>query len=532
MRRREFLTALGLAATSSMAGGAAWSSPSASKRLRLLHLTDTHAQLEEHLEYLPDATPAFMTMGGFARLKRAVDVLRAGAPGPTFLVDGGDLVQGSGPAAWSQGEVMIAPANALGLDAFVPGNWEPVYGPARFEELMSALNTRVIAYNFHRKENGKRLFKPAAIVDRDGVRVALVGVADPTTTKRQPPRQVEGLDSTRMEGFREYLQELRRKERPDLVVAVTHTGLTVSRQLALENPELDVILSGHTHERTFRAIREGNCLIVEAGSHGSFLGCLDIVLTKGGGIEGHSFRLVPVVASEFGEDTGVKAIVDAALRPHRDRMNRVLCHTQVPILRYDVLETNADNLITDAVREATGADIGFSNGFRFAPPIPAGALTEGHLWNLLPIDARIKKGWITGVQLKAYIEGELELVFSKNPWKLSGGWGPRASGLDIMFEAHQAPGRRVREILVNGVAVADNGRYSIAGCEREGEPMDVVCRHRGTHDVAFVHPSMQGVMQTYFKRHPVIAPKVSGRSRATDLPAHVFSQDKILTRGA
>jgi 2',3'-cyclic-nucleotide 2'-phosphodiesterase (5'-nucleotidase family) len=468
-------------------------------------------------------------MGGFARLKRAIDVLRMRAPGPSFLVDGGDLVQGSGPAAWSRGKVMIAPANALGLDAFVPGNWEPVYGPGRFEELMGALKTRIIAYNFHRKANNERLFDPAVIILRDGVRIAFVGVADPTTTMRQPPIQVEGLDSTRMEGFRDYLQDLRRQERPDLLVAVTHTGLTVSRQLAVENPELDVILSGHTHERTFRAISQGNCLIVEAGSHGSFLGCLDLVLKKGGGIESHSFRLVPVLDSDFKEDAGVKDIVDGELRPHRERMNRVLCRTEVPILRYDVLETNADNLITDAVREATGADIGFSNGFRFAPPIAAGALTENDLWNLLPIDARIKKGWITGAQLKTYLEGELELVFSRNPWKLSGGWGPRASGLDFTFEAHQAPGQRVREIIVNGVPVAKDGRYEIAGCERDGEPMDVVCRHRGTHDVAIVHPSIQGVMQGYFKAHPVIAPKVSGRSRATDLPARVFSQDRILT---
>lgn len=532
MRRREFLSALGFAATSSLAGGAAWGSQAKAKRLRLIHLTDTHAQLEEHLEYLPDPSPTMRTMGGFARLKRAADTLRANAPGPAFLVDGGDLVQGSGPAAWSQGKVMIEPANALGLDAFVPGNWEPVYGPQRFLEIMGALKTRVIAYNFHRKDSGNRLFEPAAIIARDGVRVAFVGVADPTTTLRQPPRQVEGLDSTRMEGFREYLQDLRRNERPDLVVAVTHTGLTVSRQLARENPELNVVLSGHTHERTFQAIREGNCLIVEAGSLGSFLGCLDIALKDGGGIDSHSFRLVPVDAAEFDEDSGVRALVQAELSPHRARMNRVLCETRVPILRYDVLETNADNLITDAVRAAAGADIGLSNGFRFGPPIAAGPLTEADFWTILPIDAHVKKGWVTGAELKAYLEGELELVFSKNPWKLSGGWGPRASGLEMTFEAYAGPGQRVREILVDGKPVSDKGRYSIAGCEREGEPMDVVCRHRGTRNVEYVHPSIHGLMHAYFDSHPVIEPRVSGRSHAIDLPAHVFSQDGILARRA
>ena len=107
---------------------------------------------------------------------------------------------------------MIEPANSLGLDAFVPGNWEPVYGPEQFLSLMGQLKTNVIAYNFHHKSTGKRIFEPAVICKRDGVRVAFVGIADPTTTDRQPPTQVKGLDSTRIQGLKEYVQELRRNE--------------------------------------------------------------------------------------------------------------------------------------------------------------------------------------------------------------------------------------------------------------------------------------------------------------------------------
>src|SRR3979490_3023680 len=89
------------------------------------------------------------------------------------------------------------------------------------------------------------------------------------------------------------------------------------------------------------------------------------------------------------------------------------------MMRYDVLETTADSFITDAVREVAKADIGFSNGFRFGVPIPPAGLTEADLWNLLPMDARMKTGWVTGQELKAYLESELELVFTRNPWKLN-----------------------------------------------------------------------------------------------------------------
>ena len=71
------------------------------KRLTLLHFSDTHAQLETHPEYLPGAVPDLQMMGGYSRLKTAIERQRAHCDGPCFLLDGGDEFQGSGPAAWS-----------------------------------------------------------------------------------------------------------------------------------------------------------------------------------------------------------------------------------------------------------------------------------------------------------------------------------------------------------------------------------------------------------------------------------------------
>ncbi len=530
MDRRTFMAIGGAALAGSLSQASnGFAANRGQKRCTLLHLTDTHAQLETHLEYLPGATPDIISMGGFARLKTAIDAQRATSVGPAFVVDGGDLVQGSGPAAWSRGEIMIAPSNALELDAFVPGNWEPVHGPTQFERLMGQLRTRVIAYNFHRLRTGKRLFDPAVTVEREGVKILFIGIADPTTTQRQPPAQVEGLDSTRMEGLRDFVKDLRRRESPDLVVAVTHTGLTVSRQMAREIPELDVILSGHTHERTQRAIREGNVIVVEAGSLGSFLGRLDLTLKPNGGVAMCEFRLVPVAADDFREDQTVSKLVDTELKPYRERMQRVLGTSESRILRYDVLETSADNLISDALRDAVGTDIGLTNGFRFAPPIAAGAVTEADLWNLLPMDARIKTGWVTGQELKLYLERELEMVFARDPWRLSGGWGPRASGMTMSFEARESQGNRLKSLQIGGEQVADAKRYSIAGCEREGEPLDVVCRHRGTHDVEISKSTIHEAVRHFLGRNPVVSPRRDGRATAIDLAESEFSQDKILS---
>lgn len=536
LNRRKFGLAAAAASAASTAGIPVAASHSAERAERmhitLLHFTDIHAQLETHPEYLPGETPAFQMLGGYARLKTALDRQRNDCSGACFVVDGGDEFQGSGPAAWSEGEVIVEPLNALASDIFVPGNWEAAYGPARFKDQMSRLRAQVTCFNLHDSQTNKRLFKPAVTLERNGVKVSFVGITDILASKRQPPVQFAGLDTTRLAGLRDFVQELRSSERPHLVVAVMHTGITISRQLARDIPEFDVVLSGHTHERTERPVLEGTTIIVEPGSCGSFLGRLDLELNPNGGVAKHRYQFLAIRAAEYPEDAAVKALVDKALAPHRDKMNEIVGRSLTPLLRYDVLETNADDFITDAVRAAAESDIGLSNGFRFAPPVLAGDVRNADLWNLLPMDARLKSGWITGKELRNHLEHELELVYSREPMTLSGGWGPRASGMTVRFSARAQKGSRVQAIFVGGAAVDDDKHYTVASCEREGEPLDIICRIRGVHDAKILPTTLHEALRAYLKEHPVISPLREGRAYATDLGPVVFSQDAVVSEGS
>jgi S-sulfosulfanyl-L-cysteine sulfohydrolase len=84
-------------------------------------------------------------------------------------------------------------------------------------------------------------------------------------------------------------------------------------------------------------------------------------------------------------------------------------------------------------------------------------------------------------------------------------------------------------LRVNGADVEDEQRYTIAACERAGEPIDVICRHRGSHDARVLPITVHQALHAYFKAHPVIAPRRDGRERALDLPERVFSQDAVLS---
>jgi len=495
----------------------------APKHVRFLHLADMHAQMETHWEYLPEDPNHLHRMGGFARIRTALERERASASGAVFTLDGGDTFQGSAVAAWTLGDAVVAPLNALGIDAGVPGNWDPIYGPQQFLKLMSEVNYKVICYNFHNKATGNRLFAPSVTLEKNGVRVVFVGVTDPTTTTRQSPAQVAGLDSTRLSGLREFVQDLKRKEKPDLVVLVDHTGLAPSVQLAQDIPEFDIVLSAHTHERVYKPIRVGKTIVVEPGSMGSFLGRLDVTLNDGV-ISDFSYQLVGIDEAEFAEDRKVKALVENAKRPFQSRLREVIGATKATLMRYDVLETTMDDLVDDAVREVTHTDIAFTNGFRFSPPLAPGPLTEADLWNMLPFDAKIKSGRVTGTQLHAYLENEMELVYAQDPVKLSGGWGVRPSGMNVLFTAGAPAGSRIKDVKIQGQEMEAGKSYTIGGCEQDGEVLDRICRLTGVSDAHYVAGTVHGAVRAYLKAHSPIDPKREGRVRATDLPATVWSQ--------
>ncbi len=89
----------------------------------------------------------------------------------------------------------------------------------------------------------------------------------------------------------------------------------------------------------------------------------------------------------------------------------------------------------------------------------------------------------------------------------------------------------LRAVSVHGAGLNAEAKYSIAGCERAGEPLDVICRLRGTHEPEVLPMTIHEALRRYLARHPVIAPRRDGRARALDLPPAVFSQDEILLGG-
>jgi 2',3'-cyclic-nucleotide 2'-phosphodiesterase (5'-nucleotidase family) len=502
------------------------SSQAEARRLSLVYINDVHAQIEPHPElFWSNGREEFVRdAGGISRIASVFNRLRAERPGELLFIDGGDTIQGSGPAAWTEGRVVVEPMDALGLDVAIPGNWSVAYGANSWKQRAGEFNYPIIAANMLDEETGKLLFEPYLIEEINGARIGIIGFTEPDIPTRQPPYMSEGLAFHADGVLAPLVAELREKHQVDIVVVATHIGLPKAIDLADTLDGVDVILSADTHERTYEPIIRGDTWVVEAGAFASFVGVLDMTVNDEGEIIDRARRLIELRPELFPEDPEVKRIVDEALAPHRRRMNRVLGHTNVWLARYEVLNTSMDTVIVNAIRDATGADIALSNGFRFAPPTAPGPITEADLWTWLPLRLELKRGEATGAQLRGYWRRELENVLSNDSDRLFGGWLPRVAGMTVNFKMHAPAGERLGEIMVGDQPLDENQTYTVAAGHRMGSPDDYVHRVQGCRFINLLDITTHEAVERYLRLHSPIRSEGPLRLRCVDDPGVLRSQ--------
>ena len=151
-------------------------------------------------------------------------------------------------------------------------------------------------------------------------------------------------------------------------MVLSHLGFPQDVQLASEVDGIDVLLSGHTHNRLEKPARVNKSIIIQSGCHSSFVGRLDIDV-ESGKVVGFTHRLIPVDQT-IAPDAAMETMVDAIMSPYRDMLGEVVGRTTIGLNRNTVLESTMDNLLLDAIAEVAGTKLAFSNGWRYGAPIP------------------------------------------------------------------------------------------------------------------------------------------------------------------
>jgi len=498
--RREFLRWLSFAAAAGASLrpglGAAQAAdelyqPPPYGKVSLLHLTDVHAQLLP-LYFREPAGAAFLErqgiaagsaaayahsrvdferaarrygkVGGYAHLATLVKRLRASRP-HALLLDGGDSWQGSATALWTGGADMIGAQKLLGVD-LMTAHWEFTYGAKRVREAVDRELAPIefLAQNVKTADFEDPVFKPYSLRSLNGVALAVIGQAFPYTPIANPRHLVAewtfGIQEPRLQ---QLVDEVRAKG-AQAVVLLSHNGLQVDLKLAARVRGIDAILGGHTHDGIAKPVRVGRTLVTNAGSHGKFLGLLDLEV-QGGAVTGYRYRLLPVFANLLPADAAMASYIDKVRAPYRAQLEEKLAATEGLLYRRGTYNGSWDELLLEALLKEKDAEIAFSPGFRWGGTLlPGDAITFEDLMDQTAITypyATLNE--LTGAQIKAILEDVADNTFNPDPYLQQGGDMVRVGGLSYACRPRAGVGARISDLRLGGRPLEAGRRYKVAG---------------------------------------------------------------------
>lgn len=404
-------------------------------------------------------------IGGLAHMATLIKAIRAERPANTLLVDCGDTWQGSYTSLQERGADMVKAMNALGVDVMVP-HWEFTYGQERVQELIDMLDFPFLAGNVVDNEWMEKVFDSIAYFERGGVKVAVVGQAFPYTPIANPRYMIPDWSFGIRDDVVQENVDKARAEGADLVVLASHNGFDVDRKLASRVNGIDVILTGHTHDAIPGVVEVNNTLLVATGSHGKFLGRLDLDV-QNGKIADYSYKLMPVFADAIQPDPEIQAIVDDIRAPHQGVISEVLGKSESLLYRRGNFNGTFDDLICDAIIEERDVQIALSPGFRWgATVIPGQDITVDDVYTQTAITyPNVYRNEMSGETLKLILEDVADNLFNKDPYYQQGGDMVRVGGLGYRIDIHNEMGSRISEmtLLETGEAIDANKSYVVGG---------------------------------------------------------------------
>jgi sulfur-oxidizing protein SoxB len=532
IRRRDVLKLAGASALSGGLPRIARSADSAGVydlerfgNARILHMTDTHAQLlpvyfrepsvnlgigpmrgqPPHLvgrAFLdrfgirPDSADAyafscldfeksaarFGKLGGFSHLKTLVEHLRSDVgAGRTLLLDGGDLWQGTGMANTMQGADMVEAANLLGIEAMT-GHWEFTYGETALRSNLARFKGEFLAQNVFLTEEAAfndakafdpgsgRVFKPAMVREIGDYRVAVIGQAFPYVPIAHPKRFTpDWTFGIRDDALQKLVNTLRNNDKVDAVVLLSHNGMDVDLKLASRVSGIDVVLGGHTHDAVPQPIAVSNAggitLVTSAGSNGKFLGVLDLDLAEGR-VKDVRYRLLPVFSELLKPNAQMQALIETLREPHAAIATGKIATADHLLYRRGNFEGTVDQLICDALRGEFDAEIALSPGFRWGVSLlPGQPVTMEDVMAETAIsypETYLQR--MTGSQIKDILEDVCDNLFNADPYYQQGGDMVRVGGMSYTCTPAESVGRRISDLtLGNGRAIEAGKSYKVAG---------------------------------------------------------------------
>lgn len=437
-----------------------------------------------------------------------------------LLVDAGDTIHGLPFATLNKGKDIINLMKLAGYDAMTPGNHEFNYGSNALKELAVQAskdinNFDIISANI-KNEDGSKYLDDQHIEVVNGIKIGMFGLTTQETTYKTNPKNVEGLNFENPVEIAKAQEASLKEQGADIIIALSHVGTDkssnpTSEMIAEAVPELDVIIDGHSHTVYKDGYMVNGVLIASTGEYEGNVG--KVVLTidkKDKRLKAKSATLIDcqTALASYSPNEIVEEKIAEIQEEQQPILNTVVGKTEVKLegAREFVRkgETNLGNLLTDAMRDLTGADIAITNGGGIRQTIEAGEIKKGDIISVLPFGNYVVTKKLIGAQIKDV----LELGVSAYPATLGG--FPQVSGITFKFDETKEAGSRVHSMMVNGKAIDMKGTYLIATNDFLAAGGDNFPHFKETA-TENEYPALDETLINYIQKLGAVNPKVEGR---------------------
>ena len=449
--------------------------------------TDVHGRLRgwEYYANAPDS------VRGLSRAATVVDSLRAAHPGSVVLVDAGDLLQGN-PLTYVAARVssdtvspVVAAMNVMRYDAAAVGNHEFNYGLPLFRRVEAQANFPFLATNAY-TPSGERAFPGWRIVERQGVKIGIIGATTPGSMI---------WDRDNLRGrlvIRDIVPEVRsavaavRRAGAAVIIVSVHSGLgpassydtlstgvpseNVTARIAREVEGIDLIVLGHSHGQVADTTI-GTTLLMQPRNWAASVAVAHMHLERDGRrwrVASKRGSIIPVRGRR--EDPAVLAATEKLHRETVEYVTRPIGSTPVA-WRADsarVRDAAITDFMLDVMRSTAKSDLAATAAFSLEASLPAGPITIAQLARLYPYDNTLRAVRISGKQLRDFLE------YSARYYRTVGDSGSIVdpsvpgynfdivSGADYTIDLTKPVGSRITRLIVKGEPVAPTDSFTMA----------------------------------------------------------------------
>ncbi|WP_420791595.1 bifunctional metallophosphatase/5'-nucleotidase [Enterovibrio qingdaonensis] len=437
------------------------------KEITLLHTNDIESVYEPvDAFWNPDIT----RIGGIPYLATLIHETRA-KEDTSFLFDAGDIFTGS-LSKKTQGKLAFDLYSAMGYDAITLGNHEFEYGWKTLKGVMPRAAYPVLNANIKFEQNDAPFAQPYTIVEKDGVRIGVVGVmgidAFYNTMWKGNRKGLTIGDPTEVTQY--WVDKIH--DDVDMVVVLTHQNKTAPMQTDKEaDPEVqrgfdedyvmagklknvDVIFGGHSDHGLWEPVvhPETGTVVGLTFGQGKYLGYtkfeVDTDKNTAKLVEG---KLIPVESDKLKRDEKTGQLIDDARTAYPELSAQIATINETAFRRY-YRESNIGNLVADMMRDAGNADIAMMSSGSIRVDLNQGPVTLENVMNVFPFTDKLAVVSISGKQVKELLEYSYTL-----PYGLA-----QFSGIEATYESRKPAGERLLTLHINGKKVDDAKQYSVA----------------------------------------------------------------------